>query len=792
MKKQTKKQTKKHIKKKTGLKGFLTKIKKKIKNLVVRFLAFGLLALGYNTDEARDWVKQVYWSLRSRKYSFAQKVWAVRHGFLPEDVERLGVTKENFANMISRKEYAFLRPLNGIYSKWITDIVTAHAVFKPYRDKMATCYYQISERDGKCQIIPLYDRDAGDKMRDVIDLLREKKRLKLRSSSERRRTVTLSYYDKKFRINGKRAKEKDVRRVLKTYPGIGVIMEDLVAADAFAGGRLRVFVYNEQGDDPRIGDAFIRFRHVDRRHGQDPSDHQENEILTVYKSSGREKSSVLRFCVDKESGKLSPAADYGDTPLRNPSTGVEIPEKIPCWQEICDTVDSMCRFAPQLEFFALDIVITEDGFKISRIQNHPAYPQARTFSDELTAYFKRKAAQKRSAYPLGKIISNGCNKFKLFVRTIFARIFFPKGLYPYLSIRLIRDMWKDFRTNKDTTLKEKFWAIRHGYISYRLHQYGITPENHLNFISDFEYKWLRHINNKYRHWMEDKITVKYICSEYNSCFPEYYYYISLKNGNNKLLSMMDLPQGYTNTYSDIFRLVQEKGSLALKPDEGSHGNGFFRFSYENGKYYLNYNEATEQDVLDILQDVKNQYIITEYIDMHEELKRIYPGAVNTIRMIVFKKDGKTPVIGNAYMRFGSKRTGAVDNMGAGGMYARVDVETGRFYDSKIIEANEIKPCLYHPDTNVKIDGYLPNWEKVKADVLAVARSIPQLEYFGFDLALTPDGLKFPEINRFPDYPAIEKYTPQTIDYLLYKLRQKKKKFGYNKHRGHSVFKLPKR
>ena len=256
--------------------------------------------------------------------------------------------------------------------------------------------------------------------------------------------------------------------------------------------------------------------------------------------------------------------------------------------------------------------------------------------------------------------------------------------------------------------------------------------------------------------------------------------------------MMDLPRGYTNTYSDIFRLVQEKGSLALKPDEGSHGNGFFRFSYENGKYYLNYNEATEQDVLDILQDVKNQYIITEYIDMHEELKRIYPGAVNTIRMIVFKKDGKTPVIGNAYMRFGSKRTGAVDNMGAGGMYARIDVETGRFYDSKIIEANEIKPCLYHPDTNVKIDGYLPNWEKVKADVLAVARSIPQLEYFGFDLALTPDGLKFPEINRFPDYPAIEKYTPQTIDYLLYKLEKKKEAFGYIKHRGHSVFKLPKR
>lgn len=46
------------------------------------------------------------------------------------------------------------------------------------------------------------------------------------------------------------------------------------------------------------------------------------------------------------------------------------------------------------------------------------------------------------------------------------------------------------------------------------------------------------------------------------------------------------------------------------------------------------------------------------------------------------------------MRFGSKRTGAVDNMGAGGMFAKIDIETGRFYDAKIIEANEInRACV---------------------------------------------------------------------------------------------------
>ena len=120
-------------------------------------------------------------------------------------------------------------------------------------------------------------------------------------------------------------------------------------------------------------------------------------------------------------------------------------------------------------------------------------------------------------------------------------------------------------------------------MSYRIPQYGITEENLGEYISDFEYKWLRHINPKYRKWMEDKITVKYVCADYNDCFPAYYYHIICKNGNNKVISMMDLPEGYTNTFDEIFRLVEEKGVLALKPDEGSHGDGFYKFTCEDGK-----------------------------------------------------------------------------------------------------------------------------------------------------------------------------------------------------------------
>ncbi|MDD4376611.1 MAG: sugar-transfer associated ATP-grasp domain-containing protein [Eubacteriales bacterium] len=771
------------------------------KKMVVNILSLGPTSRGFTGKEARRWVRKVYRHyVKDTGYTFKETRWAIKHGFMPEQVEGLNITEENYKDTISAKEYAFLRPLNGGYSKWITDKITIFSIFKPYRKDMPTCYYQLSKRYSDEQIIPLDDKNAGDTFEDVFKLIKEKKQV-LVAMANGRRASKISYNDGKFYYDDTETQKDDIINKMVAHNAVLVITELIEAKKEFEGATIRLTVFNESGDNPVIGDSYIEYNLsskvrkplIDKTlEGEDleeiddePENGEEDQFRKIYayidKATGEIKDPV-----SIDAGKKTPETS-------NPNNGMPIEGFVPSWAEIIKVVDSLCRFVPQLEFFGMEITITDDGFKITRMVNHPSYPQTVPFSKETSKYLAGKVEQKKAAYKGTKTrIKRGFKKIKLKVRSRYAKMFFPKGLVPYLSIKWFGDVKNDFVTNKDTTLKEKLWALKHGFLSYRLHQYGITKENHLNYISDFEYKWLRHINNKYRHWMEDKITVKYICSDYNNCFPEYYYHIVLKNGNNKVIAMMDCPKGYSNTYEDIFNLAMEKGSLALKPDEGSHGDGFYKLSYDDGKFYLNHNEATKEQVLGILEDVNNQYLVTEYINMHHEIKRIYDGAVNTIRMIVFKKDGKNPVIGNAYMRFGSKKTGAVDNMGAGGMFCKIDIDTGKYYDAKIIEDNEIKPCLHHPDSGVKIEGILPNWEKTKEQVLEVAKAIPQMEYFGFDLALTEDGIKFPEINRFPDYPAIEKYTDKTIDYLLYKLEQKKKKYGYDENRGHKLVKLPRR
>lgn len=745
----------------------------KIKKLVVNALALGPTSKGFTGGEARRWVREVY-RHKTRNYGFSRKEtsWAIKRGFMPEQVAQMGLTEENYRDYISAKDYAFLRPLNGTYSKWITDKVTIHTIFKPFRQYMPAVYYQLSKRYDETQIIPLYDDNAGDTWDDVLELIREKKAVTA-AASNGAYASTVEYRDGSFWFDGKKLSKQNLEKKLESFFATIVIKEKIETSDLVDNGVLNLIVFNEFGDNPTIGDAFFVF---------DEYETKTLNILSQRKSDSLEEEDVLD---DKFRKVRAEAVDACDGSWRG--------GKVPYWDEITEVIDRMCRFVPQLEFFGAEIVIRPEGFCITRMVNHPDYPTFKPFSKETSAYLFRKVEQKKEAFAKGGTrLSRGFKKVKLKVRAAFARTFYPAGLVPYLSVRWIQDVWKDLATNKETTLKQKLWAYRHGFLSYRLLQYGITEENYGEYISDFEYKWLRHINPKYRKWMEDKITVKYVCSEFNQFFPEYYYHIICKNGNNKVISMMDLPEGYTNEFEDIFRLVQEKGVLALKPDEGSHGDGFYKFTYENGKYQLNYKEATKQQVLDILEDINNQYLVTEYINMCDELKRVYDGSVNTVRMIVFKKDGKNPQVGNAYVRFGSKKTGAVDNVGAGGMTATIDVETGRFHDAKIVLHNSIEDCPVHPDTGVPIEGYLPHWEQVKADVLAVTKSIKQLEWFGVDLAVTNDGIKFPEINRFPDYPAVEKYTKPTREYLLMKLAGKKRMFGYDVKPNRTLVHLPKR
>lgn len=783
---------------------------KTIKKVILNVLIFVPVAKGFSVISARKWVKRVFRNIKwDKEHSLKEKIWAYRRGFTPDYVQRFGISACKSEKYISERDYYYIQPINGIYRKWLTDKGVSRKVFNKYSSLLQHLYYQITVKNDVIEVVMLDDCPYETKeISDVTRLLKDKKILVVTKPNDKGSAI-IEYKQDKFFFNDKKLdNEKALIENIAAFHHNAIIAEYIKPAKEYEnnnspfGNFLRLTVCNNKGQSPIISEAFLR---IDDFYTEDKAalEKQINDYYNVnYSFNDYEYNKSTYYdgivaCVDVETGEYDGGQIIMGDDVVNCEKNFIIDERIKgsvkYYSEIKNAVEKISRHAPQLEFFAVDILITEEGFTFMGFVNVPQYPQARVFNEETLIFLNKKLEEKKSAYSGLKVwFKRGLNKIGLNLRRIFTLMFFPKGLLPYLSLRWIKEVLIDLFTNRDTKLSVKIWAYRHGFLSYRIKQYGITKENHLNFISDFEYKWLRHINGKYRKLFEDKITIKYIISEFKECFPEYYYHIKADNDSNIIIPMMDCDDAYGDTIDDIIRLAKEKKILALKPDEGSHGDGFYKLTYEDGQFYLNFDKADEQDIINILMNPENQYLVTEYINNHPQFKAIYDGAVNTIRMIVFKKDGKTPQIGNAYMRFGSKTTGAVDNMGAGGMFVRINVETGRYDNAKIITHNSIQDCPCHPDTGVLIEGIVPHWDQVKQTVLDVASSVYQLEYFGFDIAVTENGIKFPEINRFPDYPKIEKLSPVTMNYLLYKLEQKKKLYGYDKKPCRKIVHLPKR
>jgi len=636
---------------------------------------------------------------------------------------------------ITMEQYEYLLPMNEKYGKWLDDKITAMRIYKPFAHLFEEIYYCIYKRDGEWRIISeRYD----ESMDGILKLVKEKAVVLTDSTSSdhfKFSYLNSSYqFSDKLRITSAAVEDTIFKKSMTTdnwQTDVHIITEFIEKLHLNEDEILRVYMLNAEGDNPKVGDVFL-----------------------VRASTQLAKQSVeLGKVVDWI--KMSGADEFIN------------------FGEVEEELVKLCLYTPQLEFFAVDIIPTANSFKIVRMDSSPPYPKCdEAFGAEINNYLHIRFEDKKNNFSQAEYEKEQ-EKISKKVGQVNAR--YPEGFYPDPESTLFTGCLTDF----EAALSKESWAYERGFFAHRLEQYGINALNQKNFISDFEYEYLGQINNKYRTWFEDKITIKYILNDFGGCMPAYYYLITLKNGKNKIVSLMDCPRGYKANYADVFRLVREKGALALKPDEGTHGAGFFKFTYVDGTYYLNGKETAEEKVMAFLSDVNNQYLITEFIQQHPDLARIYPGSVNTARLTVFKKDGKTAQIGNGYVRFGTSETGGVDNIGAGGIGADLDISTG-YYSNGVRIRNGVngEPCPDHPDTGVLIEGYLPNWEDVVEVILKIAESLPEIEYMGFDVAFTEDGIKLPEINRFPDFPKINKLTLATMDYLLYKLDKKKKKYGY--------------
>lgn len=187
--------------------------------------------------------------------------------------------------------------------------------------------------------------------------------------------------------------------------------------------------------------------------------------------------------------------------------------------------------------------------------------------------------------------------------------------------------------------------------------------------------------------------------------------------------------------ADIGELLYDIGNVVLKPTvDTSSGRGIKILEIEKG-----YDKASGNNVSEIIGKYKTNFIIQEKIEPHKIFEKIYPKAINTLRVITYTtRNGiKTAPI---CLRVGSGG-GVVDNIHAGGMVVGV-TDNGVCLDKAYVLGNCDNKAYYtkHPDTGVVFEGYeLPMIPKIIDVAKTLHKMTVNIDMISWDFAVDSKG-----------------------------------------------------
>ena len=303
------------------------------------------------------------------------------------------------------------------------------------------------------------------------------------------------------------------------------------------------------------------------------------------------------------------------------------------------------------------------------------------------------------------------------------------------------------------------WALSKGFLPDRVSSYGLDDDNVDLYLSDIDYYMAHPINNHFRFWINDKLTLKYMLSapQLRDLMPEYYVYIE---NNGRYTYLQDMPSNIARDGECLLALLKQKGILAVKPSNGFGGTGFMRMELAKDEgVVVNGVLVSCREFFDMCRKL-NGCIVTEYTRQHEDLREIWDGAECALRIVMAKELPFEDVFDEpsyncicSYARFGTAESGGVSNTCHGGIGVPFDFETGVLHGEGVkrkLDGGGHCRFAAHPDTGIVFEGRpLPSYQQVKDAVLKTCAYMSSLDYFGFDVIISERGPKLCEINSHP-------------------------------------------
>ena len=118
---------------------------------------------------------------------------------------------------------------------------------------------------------------------------------------------------------------------------------------------------------------------------------------------------------------------------------------------------------------------------------------------------------------------------------------------------------------------------------------------------------------------------------------------------------------------------------------------------------------------------------------------IYPGSINTYRIVTINKDEKSYLF-SSILRIGTSTSGNVDNWAAGGLAIGIDHQSGYLKQFGFYKPKYGGKVAKHPDTDVEFaKTKAPCYEEAVELALKASRCFYNIRAIGWDIAITEDG-----------------------------------------------------
>lgn len=331
-------------------------------------------------------------------------------------------------------------------------------------------------------------------------------------------------------------------------------------------------------------------------------------------------------------------------------------------------------------------------------------------------------------------------------------------LYKLRKYRIYQSLLRDYvKRPADASLLEILKIHRKGFLVSDWKVMGLTDENYKNYLSSKQYSSFHPINGYYSKLIDDKMVIKYVLNgtELAKYAPDYYLLIDESGHIFPLMDCETKKEAYTA--QDVLELLKEKKALAIKLATGSIGKGFYKGEYADGRAFVNGEAMTDEQFCRFVGTLKN-YIVSEYLRPHPDLAAFWPDTANTLRYLLCRIDEDYCML-KSFIRFGSKKTGYVENFNRGGVMCYIQ-EDGSFDGGYVIQSSgkelSARPVSEHPDTKLPLQGVIPHWDEIQKAAVGIAKLLPQTRFLGYDFVVTDDDrVKLLEINSLTSLDALE-------------------------------------